>query len=194
MKQLLKLQGATLPKLLADLTHSNQFLKVFSILALLISAFIVLLCLVLSHKPPTVLAFSGAGSVLHQGELPKAEDQIREAVRTYLELRYKWTPKDVTAKLTESENFIAPTSVKAFRAAVSTVVKFSIEKQVEQRVFPDAIEVSLEKRLAVIAGDRITSIQGIRAAGILKLILEFDFGVRTTKNPWGIYISKEREE
>jgi hypothetical protein len=194
MKQFLKLQGVSMPKMLADLTHSNQFLKVFSIVALVISAFIVLLCLMLSHRPPTVIAFAGNGSALKQGELPKAEDQIREAIKAYLELRYKWTPKDVVMKLTESEAFIAPSSVKAFRVAVGTVAKFALEKQVEQRIFPDPVEVSLEKRLAVISGDRITSIQGIRAAGLLKLILEFDFGVRTDKNPWGIYITKEREE
>jgi hypothetical protein len=40
----------------------------------------------------------------------------------------------------------------------------------------------------------VTSIQGLKAAGNLKLELTFESGSRTEGNPWGLYISKEREE
>jgi hypothetical protein len=47
---------------------------------------------------------------------------------------------------------------------------------------------------ALITGDRVTSIQGLKAAGNLKLQLTFESGQRTKENPWGIYITKEKEE
>ena len=72
--------------------------------------------------------------------------------------------------------------------------KFSLEKQVSQRIYVSSIKVNLENSSAIITGDRITAIQGMKAAGDLKLQLNFENGARTIDNPWGIYITKEREE
>lgn len=76
---------------------------------------------------------------------------------------------------------------------MQNVVRFSSERMVSQRVYPGEIQVDLKKGLATISGDRITSIQGLKAAGDLKLELSYESGPRTTLNPWGVYISKERE-
>lgn len=45
----------------------------------------------------------------------------------------------------------------------------------------------------MIVGDRITSIQSLKAAGDLKLELGFESGPRTFVNPWWVFISKEKE-
>jgi hypothetical protein len=39
----------------------------------------------------------------------------------------------------------------------------------------------------------VTTIQGLKAAGSLRLELSFESGSRAKENPWGLYI-KEREE
>lgn len=97
-------------------------------------------------------------------------------------------------RLLESEAFVLPGNRRAFQSAAANVIRFSTEKLVSQRVYAEKIDVSLEKKTALISGDRVTLIQGLKAAGNLRLELSFESGPRTRENPWGIYITKEREE
>ena len=192
--KLVKLKPTQLPKMLADLTHSNQFLKVFTLASVALTFLMLVAFMIMATKEPTVITLNVDGKNLEKTLLPKAEDQIREGIKKYLEKRYQWEPENVIKKLKESEEFITPTSLKAFQNAVSNVAKFSVEKIVSQKVYPEKIEIDLKKQTALITGDRVTSIQGLKAAGNLKLELTFENGPRTKENPWGLYISKEREE
>ncbi len=196
MNTQIELKGPLFPKALANLTHSNQFLKLFSVSMLIINILSLFLVILLTSKVPTVLAFSSKAQIYEKLDMPKLEDQVREAIRAYIENRYKWEPANVKEKLKLAESFVSPQSVKAFQAAAILVAKFSTEKQVSQRIYADFdhIKVNLEKKTASIAGDRITSIQGLRAAGELRLELSFDSGFRSRENPWGIFITKEKEE
>lgn len=188
------LKMPSLPKMISELAHSNQFLKVFSLSAITLVFMVLGVILVMATKEPMVITLRPDGKTIERTVLPKAEDQIREGIKRYLEKRYQWEPENVTKKLKESEEFITPQALKAFQGAVMNVAKFSIEKIVSQKVYPEKIEVDLKKSTALITGERVTSIQGLKAAGNLKLELTFESGPRTTNNPWGLYISKEREE
>jgi len=188
------LKMSSLPKAIGELTHSNQFLKVFALSAITLVLMVLAIILVIVFKEPQVITLNSDGKTIERVTLPKAEDQIREGIRRYLEKRYQWEPEDVIKKLKESENFITPQALKAFQGAVANVAKFSIEKIVSQKIYPAKIEIDLKKQTALITGDRVTSIQGLKAAGNLKLELTFESGPRTQANPWGLYISKEREE
>lgn len=188
------LKNSQLPKMVGELLHSNQFLKIFALSALALVFMGLGVTLVMAMKEPTVITISPDGKSLESVNQPKAEDQIREGIRRYLEKRYQWEPENVIKKLKESEQFITPQALKAFQVAVANVAKFSTEKIVSQKVYPEKIEIDLKKQTALITGDRVTSIQGLKAAGNLKLELTFESGPRTQENPWGVYISKEREE
>ena len=190
----INLKNANLPKMIGDLMHSNQFLKVFSLSSLLLVFMVLGALMVMATKDPLVITLGPDGKALERVAIPKPEDQVQEAVKRYLEKRYRWEPESVTTKLKESEAFIQPTSVKAFQAAMMNIVKFSKEKIVSQTVYPSKIDVDMNKKTALIFGDRITTIQGLKAAGNLKLELTFENGQRTQENPWGLYIAKEREE
>jgi hypothetical protein len=182
------------PKMIAELLHSNQFLKVFSLSSLVLVFMTLGVFLVLVTKEPMVITLGPDGKAIERVAVAGAEDQIREGIIRYLEKRYQWEPENVVKKLKESEDFITPSSMKAFRGAVLNVAKFSSEKIVSQKVYPHEIKINLANKTAFISGDRVTSIQGLKAAGNLKLELSFESGPRTQNNPWGIYISKEREE
>jgi len=188
------LKMPSLPKMISELAHSNQFLKVFSLSAIVLVLMVLGVILVMATKEPMVITLGPDGKAFERTVLPKAEDQIREGIKRYLEKRYQWEPENVIKKLKESEEFITPQALKAFQGAVSNVAKFSTEKIVSQKVYPEKIEVDLKKNTALITGERVTSIQGLKAAGNLKLELSFESGPRTQNNPWGLYISKEREE
>lgn len=192
--KLIKLKSTKLPRKLGELMHSNQFLKLFSITSLCLVGLMLIAVIVVATKEPTVITLNVDGVKLERTTLPKAEDQIREGIKRYLEKRYQWEPENVIKKLKESEEFITPKALRAFQEAVSNVAKFSVDKVVSQKVYPSDIKVDLKNQTALIIGDRVTSIQGLKAAGNLKLELTFESGPRTKENPWGIYISKEREE
>lgn len=192
--KLIKLKSTELPRKLGELMHSNQFLKLFSIASLLLVSLMLIAVIVMATKEPTVITLNVDGVKLEKTSLPKAEDQIREGIKRYLEKRYQWEPENVIKKLKESEEFITPKALRAFQDAVSNVAKFSVDKVVSQKIYPSDIKVDLKNQTALITGDRVTSIQGLKAAGNLKLELTFESGPRTKENPWGLYISKEREE
>ena len=192
--QLKKLNVSTFPKKMSELMHSNQFLKVFSISAAVLVFMVLGVIMVMATKEPIVITLGPDGKAIERTILPKAEDQIREGVKRYLENRYQWEPENVIKKLKESEEFITPKALKAFQEAVANVAKFSTEKIVSQKVYPENIEINLKNQTALITGDRETTIQGLKAAGNMKLELTFENGPRTSNNPWGLYISKEREE
>ncbi len=192
--KLIKLKSTELPRKLGELIHSNQFLKLFSITSLCLVGLMLIAVIVMATKEPTVITLNVDGAKLEKTTIPKAEDQIREGIKRYLEKRYQWEPENVIKKLKESEEFITPKALRAFQEAVSNVAKFSVDKVVSQKVYPSDIKVDLKNQTALITGDRVTSIQGLKAAGNLKLELTFESGPRTKENPWGIYISKEREE
>ena len=183
------------PKMIGQLLHSNQFLKIFSLAALTLVFMVLGVILVMATKEPMVITLGPDGKAIERiTALPKAEAQIEAGIRRYLEKRYQWEPENVVRKLKESEDFITLSSIKAFRGAVFNVSKFSTEKIVSQKVYPNEIKINLANHTALVTGDRVTSIQGLKAAGNLKLELTFESGPRTQNNPWGLYISKEREE
>jgi hypothetical protein len=148
----------------------------------------------LTNQEPVILTLTPEGKILEKTKMPKAEDLIREGINRYLEKRYTWVPSDVQKKLADSSFFVSPTSQKAFGEAMANIIHFSLEKQVAQKVYPSNIEINLKDGTALVTGDRVTAIQGLKAAGNLKLQLSFESGPRTKGNPWGIYITKEKEE
>lgn len=185
---------AKLPKMMGDLLHSNQFLKMFSLYALTLALITTIALGVVAMKEPMILTIDSNGKVLNQGVSAKAEDQISEAAKSYMERRYKWNSKNVVKNLKLSESFILPNNLKAFQESISKVARFSTEKNVSQTIYPEALEVDLMKKTILVKGTRVTSIQGMKAAGDLKLELTFESGSRSKENPWGVYITKEKED
>lgn len=193
MQTNIQIKSLKLPKLLGDLTHSNQFLKMFSVSLAIITMLALTLIFVLATRNPVVLTMNSNAQPINQVSPPNPELEVQAAVRHYLELRYQWTPENVKQKLAAAQSMIYSGAMKAYLGAVVNVVKFSTEKQVSQRVYASTLAVDLDRRIVSIAGDRITAIQSLKAAGDLRLELGFDFGPRTKENPWGIFVTKERE-
>lgn len=194
MQTQIKLRELKLPKILGDLAHSNQFLKIFSVSSLITNFLSLILIFVLATRSPVVLSFSSGANLLETAQMPKPETEVKAAIKHFLELRYLWSPENVKDKLNLAQTMVQPSAMKSYIGAAQNVVRFSIEKQVSQRVYENSIEVDLEHKTVRVLGDRITSIQNLKAAGDLKLELSFEFGRRTKENPWGVFISKEKED
>ena len=193
MVKKINLQLSPLPKRMTKLIHSNRFLKIFSLLSLVLLIFSLTSIILLSTKKPRIMAFDLSGEKLSE-EFPKAEKMVERAIREYIKYRYEWGPKEVTEKLKKAKNFITKKHELTYLKSTSKVAKFSTSKKVHQRVFPTTVNVDLKKKIVHIRGERITSIMGIRAAGSLNLKLHFSNGPHTKENPWGVYITREVEK
>lgn len=189
-----KFNHQAFPKMLADLSHSNQFLKIFALASLAISIGLLVLVSIAFSKGPMVIAFASDARVLQSSALPDPNVEVSAAVRAYVERRYNWDQTNVDRQLDSAKAFIAPAYVQNFVQGVANVRKFSKEKLVAQRAYAAGLSVDLKRGVVSVSGDRISEIQGIRAAGSLNIDLNFQSGPRTQENPWGVYIVKETEK
>lgn len=189
-----KFKAGAFPKMLADLSHSNQFLKMFAVGSLALSLVLSALVFVAFARKPIVIAMTESADILRQVELPKPESEVRQAILAYVERRYNWTSQTVDQQLEKAQTFVASANMQSFLQGTSNVKRFSKEKVVTQRAYASNVAVDLKRGVAFVSGDRITEIQGMRAAGALNLELSFQSGPRNSGNPWGIYIFKESEK
>lgn len=194
MLKSISLKMPRLPQTLGALAHSNQFLKLAVLCSYGIMFLLLILMIYLMARPPMVIALAPDASHYQKVQMPSAEREVVAAVRAYMELRYKWEPNTVVKRLEAARVFILPETRKAFEGGLASVIKFAVEKEVSQRAYPEKVIVDLEKRIASVDGDRVTVLQGIKAAGDLRVQLTFQSGPRTPQNPWGVYIAKEKEE
>ena len=192
--QKVSLIRARLPNLQGKLLHSNQFLKIFAFMSLLSSLVLTVVLAYFLMKPPRVLTFNNLGTPLSEIAKKSPETEIQAAATEYIQNRYVWTPSDIGAKFGRAKDFVLEKDKASFDVAVAEVTKFVTEKSVSQKVYPSSLEVSLKQGLIRVSGERITTVQGLKAASDLKLELTFISGERSEANPWGIYIIKEREE
>lgn len=193
MNESLQLKIRKLPKALGELSHSNQFLKISTFALLVLCGVMLMILFYQATKEPVVLSMAPDGSVYKEAPRPDPKVEIERAVLEYLKLRYNWTPKTVAANVEQARSFIFPSALKVFDGSMQNVIRFSSDRIVAQRVYPVDVEVDLRKSIAIVIGDRITSVEGLKAAGDLKLELKIESGPRTERNPWGVYVSGEKE-
>ena len=180
--------------MVADLRHANQFLKVYALSSTILSIFCLAVVFLSIEREPTVIALGPSGQVLETEGALKPEVEIESALRRYIEFRYTWEPKTIRESLNRANDFVHPSTVKIFDADLMEVQKFALEKNVSQRGYASSISIDLQKQIAKVRGDRVTTIQGLTAAGPLALTLQFESGPRTKANPWGIYVVREKNE
>lgn len=190
----LTLKSASMPKILADLKHANQFLKVFALIALAILIVESIAVLVLLERRVSIVALDRYAQRFEVLERAIPEKEIEVAIRAYVSERYSWTPSDISRKLDSASQFVSSSLKSKYFESVSKIERFSRDRQVTQRAYIDQIQVDLKNSFALVQGSRVTTIQNLKAAGDLKLQLSFESGPRTKDNPWGIYIRQEKEE
>lgn len=184
--------GARFPKVMADVLHSNQFLKLFSIYALVLSIITTTAVVYLSSRDPIVITLDSDGKKVPKVR-PSFENMVKECVKSYLEVRYNWSPQTIKSNLNKAESFIYHNALKSYQGSIAKVLKFSVERNVSQILYTDNITIDLNRKVAIVTGNRITAIQGLRAVGAFKLELTFESGTHSINNPWGVYVTQEKE-
>jgi len=189
-----KLEGTKFPQMLAELRHANQFLKVYAVGATILTMLSLCLCFINLGQDSKVIVLSTSGSRIAIDERPDPNTQVTTALSEYIKFRYTWDSKSIKQQLAAAKNFVRSSALKSFEANMVEVEKFAAERNVTQRGYAASIDVDFRKQSATVRGDRVTSIEGLSAAGQLNLVLEFESGPRTQANPWGVYVVRERNE
>lgn len=187
-----KLKNA-FPIVWGDLAYQNHWMRKITLAALVVGALSLAGVIALLNRKPMVVFLDSQANVIRPGSLISTETEVEKMARRYLETRYLWEVANQGDQLIRAKSFIASQSLKAFEKTASDLVAFSKGKNVSQRIYPTKILVNSKESKIEVVADRITEIQGLRAATLLRVSLYFQSGPRTAENPWGIYVIKEEE-
>ncbi len=187
-----KLSLKEYPKVVTDLATQNHFLKILTYSLLGIFSVVLISMIFLLNRGPDVIALETSGAVAKIGN-NVTESHVKAAVQEYVNYRYNWNNKTIDKNLKFSEGFVFSSLLDSFRKSMAEVKKFVKDKNVNQRVYPQTIDVDLKNKVAILTADRINEFDSLKAATILKVKFQLKLDDPTAINPWGIYISKELE-
>lgn len=188
----IKLKSA-FPIVWGDLAYQNHWMRKIALASLFVGALSMMGVLALLNRKPAFVFLDAQANVIRPGSQISAETEVEKMARRYLEVRYAWDANNQTEQLLRAKSFIASQSLKAFEKTASDLVSFSKGKNVSQRIYLTKILVNSKESRVETTADRITEIQGLKAATLLRVSLYFQNGPRTAENPWGLYVIKEEE-
>lgn len=176
-------------------TAQNQILKylliVFGAIIIVLTAAVTALGL---RSPPIFAVSSIETGRLRSNPPPKEylESEAKRVITAYLQSRHNWDASTIQASIGNAARFVDDSFRKAFLQANETQIKIAQEKKISQKFYVSRIDLNLSNGTAAVAGDRILTIDGFRAASALTFQLAFRLGGRTEQNPEGVYITSEQ--
>ena len=73
MNKMIQLKNARLPKMMGELVHSNQFLKLFALISIGMTALMMVVFAIYTTRPPIVLTLAPSANTLEEKPLPKTQ-------------------------------------------------------------------------------------------------------------------------
>ncbi len=179
-----------------DTQSQNTFLKGLLILTIIINITLLVTVINLASKKPLLISKEKSGYSLLTKTKPISKDFIKSevinSITKFAKLRHNWNYKNISKQLTKSSILVSPSFKKQFIKANKPQIKTAKNKKISQRFYLSRkIKVSLETKEALITGDRILIVKGLRATQPMSFKISYQFGKRTVKNPEGVYIKAE---
>lgn len=176
-------------------TAQNQFLKGLLAFFMVIFGIETAALVTLAMRRPLVLGLSSDQTKVLVVEPPKQElleAEIKRTTKGYLEAHYHWTFSTIEENFKIASKHVAPQFEKAFLAANQEQLKFAKEKKLSQRFFVSETKLDLKTKRVTVEAERILVVEGLRAANLTTIEVQFDYGARTETNPEGIYVTSEK--
>lgn len=186
------LTSVSYPKVVTDLATQNYFLKILSYSLLGIMSLLLVLLIYSVKRGPQVIALETSGEPAIV-ETKLTDLQVKRAITEYLKYRYTWSDQNVATQLKKAQSFVFPSLTDSFKKSMTEIQKFVLEKKVNQRLYPQKIDVDFKTKTISVLADRFTEFESLKAATVLKVKFFFDTDDRTPTNPWGVYVTKEVE-
>jgi hypothetical protein len=152
---------------------------------------------ILSLKKPVLIAVGNEETKVFEVAPPTSDlltQELKRTVKAYVEAHYNWDSTTVASHHEEAAKYISEKFVKAFIAANSEQVKIAQEKKLQEKVyFSSDVQIDSKAMTAKVFLDRILVIDALRAVTPWILVVTFEYGPRTDKNPEGIYVTGEKQ-
>lgn len=179
-----------------DTQSQNIFLKGLLVLTIIINISLLVTVINLASKKPLLISKEINGHSLLANTKPVSKEFIKSelvnSITRFAKLRHNWNYKNINKQLTKSSVFVAQSFKEQFIKANKPQVKTAKKKKISQRFYLSSkVKISLETKEALITGDRILIVEGLRATQPMSFKISYQFGERTTANPEGVYIRSE---
>jgi TraE protein len=173
----------------------NQILKYLLLLSTALNAASVICILFLALRTPPIFAVSSVESgILKANTVPKEflESEAKRVIGLYLQSRHNWDSNTITQSIGTAAQYVDEAFRKTYLQANETQIRIAKEKRISQKFYTNEIKVDLAQGKATVRGDRIISVDGLRAVSPLAFNLDFRMGKRIEANPEGVYIISEQ--
>lgn len=177
-----------------DEQAQNVFLKG---LALFLGALILVesvALVVLSTRHPVLISLTPAKTAELGLDAPPKElldAELRRIAGKYVQTHYSWEWKDAEAALARASAYVHPDFRRKFLAANEAQLKVAREKKISQRFHVLNLSIDEKPARAVIEGERVLVVEGLRVVTPFKIELSFELGARSALNPEGFYVKSE---
>ena len=178
-----------------DETAQNKVLKGLNALLVTLVAIQSVALVTLSLRKPVLIAVSSSESKVIKTQFPNEElieQEVRRIVSSYSKARHNWEWNQIESRLNEAVRYVDKDFYKTFKRATNEQVKIAMEKKISQVFYASEVTVDLDAKTATITGDRILTIDGLRAANSMKVAIGFRLNSRSSNNPEGVYITSEK--
>ena len=173
----------------------NAILKYLLLIFCISNLTLTIALTVLSLRNPPIFAVSSIDTGILRANPPPKEYLEREAKRVvtaYLEARHNWESGTIQASIGTASRFVDSSFRNSFLQANSSQIKIATEKKISQKFYLRQINLDISKGVAVVAGERILTVDGFKAVSSLTFNLKIRLGDRTEQNPEGVYITSEQ--
>lgn len=173
----------------------NHFLKALLVFFVIQNVALAVVVMALALRKPPIIAVSSTESRVLTVIPPKKEQleaEVRRTVTGYVLAHYNWEWKSIDGVFREAARYVSPDFTKRFLAANQEQIRIAREKKVSQRFYLAEVTLDLKSKTVRVSGDRILLVEGLKAASVLSVEVQFDYGARTEENPEGVYIVGEK--
>ncbi len=173
----------------------NTFLKGLLLFCTVILTAETALITIFTLRKPAIFAIGEGASDALKVTPPTSEVILKETERTlksYVAGRFTWDYQTIEDSFKKLIPYIEEDFIKKFQSAAAEEIKFARKKRMTQRFFINDVNLNKDEGKAVILGDRIISVDGLRAVAPLTLEITFALSKRTPENPEGVYVTGEK--
>lgn len=173
----------------------NRILKGFLLFFIVVCSLQAVAIALMSQRKVAVVAVSNSDSRALSADFEGQEILQKEAIRVlsqYAQAHLTWEFSTIERGFELAAKHIHPDFEKDFKKANQEQIRIAKEKKLSQTFYTSELNIDLKSNSALLKGDRILIVEGLRATNPLVLELKYIYGARTESNPEGIYVASEK--
>jgi hypothetical protein len=181
-------------ELWGEIEAQNKLLKGLLVFLTILCAFETIGLTALSLRKPFLIAISeNSSKVLKNDGISEntLDAEIKRGISKFMTSHYHWEYGNLDNSLQNALNYVSSDYKKKFVNSNQEQIKIARDKKISQRFY--IIEMKLDKNLkkVTVLADRVLILDSLKAVTSMNFDVGYELGVRSDKNPEGIYVTSE---